>query len=142
MTRSYAPATRIAPGDVRDAAYGDVSGGAALDDSETTVDLSAVAEALGGHLSPAENSLGEEAAALRGGHMKPESFIVNDDDSSILQEGGGVGDDSEWREDVVALSSFSSLFRRHSGLVTGGHRRKFDRSTKYGCIIVTRCQVY
>ena len=42
--------------------------------------------------------------------MKPESFIVNDDDSSILQEGGGVGDDSEWRADqhVVGLSSFSS----------------------------------
>ena len=64
-------------------------------------------EALVGPLSPAENSLGEEAAALRGGHVKPESFIVNDDDSSILQEGGGGGDDSEWNEDVVGFSSFS-----------------------------------
>jgi hypothetical protein len=39
------------------------------------VDSSAVAEALGGHLSPAENSLGEEAAALRDGHMGPESLL-------------------------------------------------------------------
>ena len=50
-----------------DAADGDASGSAALDDSATTVDLSAVADALIGPLSPAENSLAEEAAALRGG---------------------------------------------------------------------------
>ena len=52
-------------------------------------------------MSPAENSLAEEAAALRGGHVKQESFIV--DGSSILQEGGGGdGDESEWKEDDVA----------------------------------------
>ena len=100
-------ADRLVAGD-EDAADGDASVDAALDDSATTVDLSAVADALGGPLSPAENSLAEEEAALRRGHMQRESFVV--DDSSILQEGGGVdGDESEWKEDdVVGLSSFSS----------------------------------
>jgi hypothetical protein len=40
-------ADRPVPGDVQDAADGDASGNAALDDSEATVDLSAVAEAYG-----------------------------------------------------------------------------------------------
>eukprot|EP01046_Picozoa_sp_COSAG06_P027470 COSAG06_NODE_2428_length_6891_cov_11.077433_6_plen_135_part_00 len=73
-------------GDVKDAADGDASGNAALDDSGRTVDLSAVTDALVGPLSPAENSLAEEATALRRGHVERESFIV--DDSSILQDGG------------------------------------------------------
>ena len=46
-------------------------------------------------VSPADNSLGEEAAALRDGHMRMESFIVDSDDSSLAKGGGGVGDDSE-----------------------------------------------
>jgi hypothetical protein len=70
---------------------GDVSGDAAVDDSDATVELSAIAEALGGHLSPAENSLGEEVAALHDGRMRQESCIVGDGESSILQEGGGCG---------------------------------------------------
>ena len=43
-------ADRPMKGDVRDAADGDVSGDAVLDDSEATVDLSAIADALVGPL--------------------------------------------------------------------------------------------
>jgi hypothetical protein len=100
-------ADRGVAGDYADEGDSARSGGTAdVDGSDITVGLSAIADVLTGALSPAENSLAEEAAGLRDGDLEPDSFITGDDSS--LSRGGG-GDDSSWNKSVGfgSPSSFS-----------------------------------